>query len=198
MISIRQAAAIALPLALLSCKKAVRPEMVERDVPVPENSRLWKINSARGAAPGEVSKDALVIDYPRNDSTSPEELELGANGWTCWPDNPATPDEDPVCRDDGAREWMYAVDARRPPRIETVGVIYMLQGGNSVSDADPTRRAPDAGQPWVQDPPFVGIIMPNPQRIWAGLPTTRQNDKPWVRFAGTPWAYLVVPASARR
>ncbi len=29
---------------------------------------------------------------------------------------------------------------------------------------------------------------------YTGLPTTRRPDGPWVKFAGTPYAYIVVPS----
>jgi len=147
--------------------------MVERDTPIPRDSKPWKINSARSAAPAEVSRDAHIIDLTMSDTARGEELALGGNGWVCWPDNPATPDNDPICEDEGGREWTYAMQGRRAPRIATMGTIYQLQGS--------------------ADGPYVGIVPANPQRVLAGLPTTKQADQPWVKYAGTPWAFLVVP-----
>jgi hypothetical protein len=194
---LRRSSSLALMLlALTACKKAVKPEMVYLNPPLTAGSRPWKISSARSAAPPDVSREALIIDNATSDTIRPAELALGANGWTCWPDHPGTPDPDPVCRDAGGREWEYAVAAHRPPRILGMGVLYRLQGGNSASDADPALRAPLVGQQWIKDPPHVGIILANPQRVFVGVPTTRQKDRPWVRFAGTPWAYLVIPTGS--
>lgn len=197
MLSIRRSV-LALVLLAAACKSEIKPEMVDRDIPIPENSRVWKINSARSAAPGDVAREALVLDYPPNDTARAEELVLGSNGWTCWPDDPRTPANDPLCEDAGGREWEYAAQARRPPRIAGMGTIYRLQGANSASDTDPSRRTPPEGTAWIEDEPHVVIILPNAQRAWPGLPTVRQKDRPWVRYAGTPWAYLWVPASPRR
>lgn len=188
-----RAMALAALLGLGACKEKVKTEMVERDIPLSENSRPWKLASARSAAPADVSRDALILDNLASDTSRPTELALGSSGWTCWPDHLGTPDPDPVCRDEGGREWEYAVTARRSPRITGVGMIYRLQGGNSVSDTDPSLRVPPQGQAWIVDPPHVAIILSNPSRQYAGVPTTRQKDRPWVRYAGTPWAYLYVP-----
>src|SRR5438067_13643552 len=114
---------------LLSCKQEAPPHMVDRDAPVPVSSRLWKINNARSAAPGTVSRSALILDNPPNDTTRGEELVLGDNGFTCWPDDPQTPQNDPVCEDDGGREWEYAQAAHRSPRVVAPGFMYRLQGG---------------------------------------------------------------------
>ncbi len=190
--------ALALLLLVAGCKKTIKPEMVDRDIPITQNSRPWKIASARSAAPADVSRDAQVLDLPATDTSHGEELVLGASGWTCWPDDPKTPATDPVCEDEGGREWEYAVQSRRAPRIAGIGTIYRLQGGNSASDIDPAKRAPDTGQAWIEDPPYVGIVPANPRQVFAGLPVTRQKDRPWVRYAGTPWAYLFVPVAARR
>jgi hypothetical protein len=191
---IRASAALLLLAAVTGCKEKVRTEMVDRDVPMAENSRPWKIASARAAAPADISREAMVLDNVTSDTAQPTELSLGGgNGWTCWPDHLGTPETDPVCRDEGGREWEYAVTARRSPRISGVGMIYRLQGGNSASDTDPAQRTPPAGQSWIVDPPHVAVILANPSRQYAGVPTTRQKDRAWVRYAGTPWAYLFVP-----
>ena len=185
-------------LGALACKPSVKTEMVDRDIPQPENSRPWKITSARSAAPADIARDALILDNLASDTSQPVELALGASGWTCWPDHLGTPDPDPVCRDEGGREWEYSVAARRAPRITGLGMLYRLQGGNSASDTDPSVRMPAQGQQWIVDPPHVAVIIANPSRQFAGVPTTRQKDRPWVRFAGTPWAYLYVPVGNPR
>ena len=165
---------LVLVLVLAGCKRAIKPEMVERDVELPQNSRPWKISSARSAAPAGITKDAMILDLPPNDSVRGEELVLGANGWTCWPDDPKTAVNDPVCMDTGGREWTYAAQGRRAPRIASVGLIYRLQGS-------------------VEDGPNVAVILPNPGRNFVGLPTTTSPNTAWVKYAGTPWAYMVIP-----
>ena len=195
---IRGLAALLLVIGAAGCREKVKTEMVDRDVPLAENSRPWKIASARSAAPADISREALILDHVTSDTAQPAELALGGNGWTCWPDHLGTPELDPVCRDEGGREWEYAVAAHRSPRISGVGMLYRLQGGNSVSDTDPSLRTPPAGQQWIVDPPYIAVILANPSRQFAGVPTTRQKDRPWVRYAGTPWAYLFVPVGNAR
>ncbi len=153
--------------------------MVERDDQLPADSRIYKINSARSAAPGTVSREALILDHPPNDTTRGEQLVLGANGYTCWPDDPKTEANDPLCEDEGGREWEYARAAHRAPRVAGAGFIYKLQGD-------------------AEEPPHVAIVMGNPQRTLAGLPTQRSETRPWVKYAGTPYALLIVPIGPRQ
>ena len=171
---LRRRSSLLLVALALGCKRSPPPQLVDRDVAMPVNSRPYKIASARSAGPPDITVDATVLDIAASDTSAGEELVLGANGWTCWPDNPLTPTDDPVCEDEGAREWEFAMRARRAPRIATLGLIYKLKGDGEVG-------------------PFVGVI-PGNQRLLAGLPVTIQKDKPWVRYAGTPYAYLVIPA----
>lgn len=46
---------------------------------------------AESAGPSSLSKNATIMDWDG------KELRKGANGWTCMPDNPNTPDTDPMC-----------------------------------------------------------------------------------------------------
>ena len=170
----RISSALLMALITVGCNRGPKTEIVERDVAIPENSKPWKIASARSAGPVDIVKDATILDIAATDTSQGEELMLGSNGWTCWPDNPATPIDDPVCEDEGGREWEYAMRARRAPRIATIGLIYRLKGDGEVG-------------------PFIGVIS-GTQRVLAGLPVTPQVSKPWVRYAGTPYAYLVIPA----
>ncbi len=50
-----------------------------------------QIKSAMSAAPTSVSAEAAIVDWNMN------ELRAGTNGWTCLPDRPDTPGNDPWC-----------------------------------------------------------------------------------------------------
>lgn len=179
-----------------ACSKSEPPEMVDANLAPPPGSRAWKIESARGAAPYEVSSGARVLDWPAADTAQPAELRPGGNGWTCFPDDPNTPAEDPMCADEEGMKWIEAYLAGRRPELAGMAVFYMLRGGSSASDTDPFKTAPDSGQEWLTDPPHLMIAMPNPRTAFRGLPTARAATGPWVMFAGTPYAHLMVPAAA--
>ncbi len=178
-------------LTLAACKKADAP-MASAEPELPPGSRAWKIRNARSAAPAVIAMGAYVIEF---DSVGrPDTLETGQSSWVCMPDSPQTAANDPVCADDQAMRWVDAWYSRTRPGLTGMGVAYALQGGAVASDTDPLKMTPDSGQAWLLDGPSIYIAMPSP-RSYAGLPTTRRADGPWVRFAGTPYAYIVMPAA---
>ena len=75
-------------------------------------SEAQLIASAMRAAPAAVSKNATIATM---DDKGMHELRKGSNGFTCMPDNPATPGPDPMCMDKNAMEWVGAWVAHKPP-----------------------------------------------------------------------------------
>jgi hypothetical protein len=67
------------------------------------------IKSAMSAAPAKIAKAATIVAMDADGKM----LRAGTNGFTCMPDNPATPGPDPMCMDKNATEWI--VSARRSP-----------------------------------------------------------------------------------
>ena len=78
-------------------------------------------------------------------------LRKGTNGFTCMPDNPATPGPDPMCMDKNSMEWVGAWVAHKPPPAGKVGFMYMLSGGTDASNTDRYAKAPNGEQPLGQD-----------------------------------------------
>jgi hypothetical protein len=72
-----------------------------------------KIANAMTAAPPAVSRNASVVEM--NEDGSMKELHKGTNGWTCVPDDPSTPGNDPMCLDPNAMEWLHAYLVKSPP-----------------------------------------------------------------------------------
>jgi hypothetical protein len=181
---------IAALVLLPACRSDAPPPQAAAPEP---GSREWKIANARSAAPYVVAAVATVLDWPASDTAAADTLAPGTSGWVCFPDYPGTPANDPVCADEVFAAWFRAWSARQPPRPTAMGVSYMLQGGQSASDTDPFAMSPAPGQAWHEDPPHLMIVMPNPQQSFRGLPAARTAG-PWVMFAGTPYAHLMVPA----
>src|SRR5437762_10495003 len=102
-----------------------------------------KIANAMSAAPAALSRNASVAEM--NEDGSMKELRQGTNGWTCVPDDPSSPGNDPMCLDANAMEWLHAYMKKEPPP-EKIGFIYMLQGGWDFSNLDPHATKPDGGQ----------------------------------------------------
>src|SRR4249919_4085638 len=86
------------------------------------------IKSAISAAPESVGKDATVITF--DDKMQMVTIKKGTNAFTCIPDDPRTPGNDPMCLDQAGMEWAGAWMAHKPPKMDTIGFAYMLQGGS--------------------------------------------------------------------
>ena len=149
------------------------------------------IASAESAAPASVARAAAVMTIEADGSM--KTVREGTNGWTCMPDNPATPGPDPMCMDANAAKWAAAWIGKKPPPQNTVGLMYMLEGGTDASNTDPYATRPTADNEWVSTGPHVMVV--GSKEILAGHPSGGKPDTklPYVMWAGTPYAHLMVP-----
>ena len=153
----------------------------------------WKIQNAMSAAPAEIASGAAIMDYPDAQGHMAQ-LRAGTNGWTCLPDLPSSPSNDPICVDGQWMDWFGQWMGHKPPKTTGVGVAYMLQGADDASNTDPFKDKPDSGQQWVHSGPHTMIIAPNAAHAFGNYPTTPTAGKPFVMFPNTPYAHLMVPA----
>lgn len=151
------------------------------------------IASALSAAPPGVAKDATIVALEA-DGKAMRTLRQGKNGFTCMPDNPATPGPDPMCMDKNAMEWVHAWIGHRPPAAGKIGFMYMLAGGTDVSNTDPYAVKPEAGKHWVKTGPHVMIVGAEPA-FYEMYPREADPDTsaPYVMFPGTPYQHLIAP-----
>ena len=149
------------------------------------------IVSAESGAPASISHSASIVQFGAHGSA--KTLRSGTNGWTCMPDNPATPGPDSMCMDANAGKWAAAWMGHKAPPEGTVGVIYMLEGGTDASNTDPYAAKPTAENNWVKTGPHVMVV--GSKEILAGHPSGAKPDTsvPYVMWAGTPYAHLMVP-----
>jgi hypothetical protein len=149
------------------------------------------IESAVSAAPASVSDDARVIDWSMN------ELRPGTNGWTCLPDRPDTEGEDPWCINEPWLSFLHAYMTQTEPTYSEIGIAYMLQGDSPVSNSDPYAAGFTDEDDWVTG---VGahlmMIVPD-LSLLDGITTDHRNGGPWVMWAGTPYAHLMIPVDSR-
>ena len=143
------------------------------------------------AAPKSIAGDATIV--MANADGSMKSLRAGKNGWTCMPDSPTTPGPDPMCMDANAAKWAMAWMGHKPPPANTVGMIYMLEGGTDASNVDPYATAPTGDNDWVKTGPHVMVV--GSQDLLNGYPSGAKPDTnvPYVMWAGTPYAHLMVP-----
>ncbi|HEX6741114.1 MAG TPA: hypothetical protein VF079_04890 [Sphingomicrobium sp.] len=149
------------------------------------------VASAESAAPASIAHDAAVATIDANGAM--KVIRAGKNGWTCMADSPATPGPDPMCMDQNAAKWAAAWIGKKPPPEGTVGVMYMLEGGTDASNTDPYATKPTADNDWVKTGPHIMIV--GSKEVLAGYPSGAKPDTaaPYVMWAGTPYAHLMVP-----
>jgi hypothetical protein len=144
-------------------------------------------NAAESAAPASLSKHATIMDRAGN------VIRQGTNGWMCIPDNPDTPGTDPMCMNEPWVGFGEAVKNKRSPTYTQVGIAYMLQGDRPVSNTDPYAKEPKPGEDWVEGlGAHIMVLVPD-QASLKNLSTDSKNGGPWVMWAGTPYAHIMIP-----
>ena len=152
------------------------------------------VTSAESAAPAAIAHNASVVTVDAQGAMTT--LRKGTNGWTCMPDAPDTPGPDPMCFDQNAANWVQAWVGHKPPPANTVGLMYMLEGGTDASNSDPYAKQPTADNDWVKTGPHIMVV--GSKEVLAGYPSGAKPDTsaPYVMWAGTPYAHLMVPVKA--
>jgi hypothetical protein len=160
--------------------------------PLPPRQAPDPIQNAMSAAPLSLAQNATILGWPTEAGGEMIVLREGTNGWTCVPDDPNTPGNDPVCLDAAWMSWFAAYMAGADPQTATVGISYMLQGGSTASNTDPFATAPAAGEDWVTDPAHLMIIVPGKldQTVFSTDPA---SGGPYIMWAGTPYEHLMIP-----
>jgi len=151
------------------------------------------ISSAMAAAPASIAGHAEVATMDAAGMMTT--VRAGTNGWTCMPDNPATPGPDPMCMDKNAQAWTMAWVGKQTPPTEQPGLMYMLAGGTDASNTDPYATGPTEGADWVKTGPHLMVV--GSAKALEGHPSGDDPDTkaPYVMWAGTPYAHLMVPVS---
>jgi hypothetical protein len=155
-------------------------------------SKEWKMQNAMSAAPQAVAKNATIVDYPEKEGAESPVLRKGSNEWTCFPDDPKTPGNDPRCLDKMALLWAQAHRAKKEPKLASPGIGYMLQGGSSASNDDPFATKPPVGKSWMKERPHV-MVFPTEKldpKVYSSDP---HSGGPWIMFGRTPYEHLMVP-----
>lgn len=150
------------------------------------------IDSAMRAAPKNVSAKATIVAMGADGSM--RTLREGTNGFTCMPDNPATPGPDPMCMDKAAFEWAGAWVGHKTPPNGKVGLMYMLSGGTDASNTDPYATKPSTENHWIKTGPHVMIVGAD-AGFYDMYPKNADPDTsvPYVMWPGTPYQHLMVP-----
>ena len=150
------------------------------------------IANATSAAPKAVAANATVVAGAPDGSM--RTLRKGTNNFTCMPDNPQSPGNDPMCVDANGLAWAEAWMHKKTPPAGKVGFGYMLQGGSDASNADPHAAKPAAGKKWVDTGPHIMIF--NAGEMASSYPSQKEDPdtkQPYVMWPGTPYEHLMIP-----
>jgi len=175
--------------AALAAEKTPAADKASAGKKAPSEAQM--IASAMRAAPAAVAKGATIFAM---DSGSMHTLRKGTNGFSCMPDNPATPGPDPMCMDANAMAWIDAYMAHKPPPTGKVGLMYMLEGGTDGSNTDPYATKPESGNHWIKTGPHI-MIVGGDASFYDSYPKSADPDtsQPYLMWAGTPYQHLMAP-----
>ena len=191
-------AGIALALLVLACSwvhipsPAIAQHHASKQKAEKPKTDAELIASAISAAPSSISKDATVMAVGSDGKL--RTLRQGQGAFTCVPDDPNTPGNDPMCLDRYALEWFKALLALEKPPEGKVWLAYMLKGGSDASNDDPFASEPQTGKKWVQTGPHVMIGGPGITKLLDSYPASADNTrKPYIMFGGTPYEHVMFP-----
>lgn len=160
---------------------------------LPAQSDEAKIKSAVSSAIPSITDNATIMDWPSEPDGELRLIREGTNGWTCLPDMPSTPGNDPMCLDDPWLTWADAWMNKQDVNISQMGFGYMLQENTAESNIDPYAEGPTADNEWMSEGvPHVMIIVPD-NEVLSGLSTDPNNGGPWVMWEGTSYVHIMVP-----
>lgn len=181
---------VALCLLIASVVAVTRGSAAGKPKVAPTDAQL--IVSAMSAAPRSVAKGSTIVNMGADGSM--RELRKGTNGFTCMPDNPATPGPDPMCLDANAMEWAHAWMSHKTPPTGKIGFMYMLAGGTDASNTDPYATKPTAGNHWIKTGPHIMIVGAD-AAFYDSYPKAADPDTsiPYIMWPGTPYQHLMAP-----
>ncbi|MEX1186504.1 MAG: hypothetical protein WEA80_07925 [Gemmatimonadaceae bacterium] len=151
-------------------------------------SEAEKIADAMRAAPPLIAHGATIMDWPATAGGEFRLLRAGTNGWTCYPSMAV---EKAMCLDREANAWAGAWLSGAQPQLSSLGFGYMLLGDAGASITNPAADR-SAAADWHVSGPHVMIFVPDTAHL-ADLPTDPHSGGPWVMWARTPYAHIMLP-----
>ena len=148
------------------------------------------IASARSAGPDSISADATVMGWDLN------VISQGSNDWTCLPDRPDTPGNDPWCVTAAWLDFLKAYVGQTQPTYADIGFAYMLQGDTPVSNTDPYATEPTGADDWVTDLGAHLMMLVPDLALLDSIPRDHRNGGPWVMWPDTPYAHIMIPVES--
>jgi hypothetical protein len=145
------------------------------------------IKSAESAGPRDLTTNATIKNWDG------KVLRQGSNGWTCLPDMPSTPLNDPWCVDKSWSNFLDAYINKTKPSYDQIGVAYMLMGDAEVSNSDPFASQKTTDSDWVTGLGSHLMILVPDVKYLDSIPNEWRKGGPWIMWDGTPYEHLMIP-----
>lgn len=180
-----------LPLIMAGCVAMAfaAPTKAQTSAHHPPKTEAEKIANAMSAGPPSISRNATIVAMEGDKMRT---LRKGTNEFTCVPDDPGSPGNDPMCLDRNAMEWLQAwMDHKDAPKGK-MGLVYMLQGGSDASNDDPFATKPPPGAKWVTTGPHVMVV--GMAGMLDDVPRSANDpSKPYIMWGGTSYEHIMMP-----
>ena len=176
---------------------------VEPDAP--HTSAEWKIWAYSTAAPSFIAANCTVVDMDADGNQIV--LREGTNGWTAMAANPRGPADPengwkdpheamPMVGDALSFAWVSAYFAGTKPKttMDSDGWAWMLHGdmGEDNTKAGVLNKEDSVEGAWIESGPHL-MLMPKDPSTLDGQTTDFNKGAPYVMFAGTDYAHLMIP-----
>ena len=149
------------------------------------------IANAKSAAPEAIAAAASVIAFDANGK--PRTLHKGTNNFTCIPDDPTNPANDPSCMDENGLAWVMAWIGKTEPPEGQGRLRLHAPGRHDPEQCRPVRHATARGGGWMQEPPHVMIFNYGGAQDYPKPGEAPDMTQSWVMWAGTPYEHLMLP-----
>ncbi|MBW4706363.1 hypothetical protein KX928_01025 [Roseobacter sp. YSTF-M11] len=158
-------------------------------------SNVEKRQNALSAMPEFMAPGARVWDWAQDESGNFVVLQEGDGSWTCFPDRPQTPSNDPMCHDPVFLEWMLANATGRTAEITSAGLSYMLQGGSAFTQDSPFITGPLDSDDWYYMGPHLMVVLPE-RSDWALVNRDTSTGHPVIEALALDHPILLFPVAA--
>ena len=82
---------------------------------------------------------------------------------------------------------------KKKPTYTQVSIGYMLQDDTPVCNTGPYAKEPKPGDDWVEGVgAHIMVLVPDVSAL-KNMPMNSKNGGPWMMWADTPYAHVIVP-----
>ena len=175
----------ALLVAALAAQEKAAP--MKSMHPTAELSDAAYTAQALSAAPAGVRKEAGVVRFDKDGKM--QTLRESKNGFNCMMMLGNT-----MCADANSMAFFDAMMNKKDPP-DSLGITYMLGGDKGASNTEPGADKKTADNHWIVTGPHIMIVGPAAKSLGLNDAADPDPDKPYLMWAGTPYAHAMIPVA---